>query len=250
MTLKPSRWRRGFTVSLVVGTLIACSGIRQDEFLCENAVAHLVQCCPGFNANAVNCQYDQGCLDTTYPEVDESQSECILGESCGSLRANSVCDRVGQLPFQEGLEDAGSTPAVCTTGPSVPVEGLPDATEDAGSVGPTNQCTGALDCPAGQVCCAVLEPSAALVCARAPCASGIQFCAGSSECPAGEICQTFENAATLLICAAPDASSGGPDDGATTDAASSDGDAQSRGDAGAAADAGLRDASAEAGPDE
>jgi hypothetical protein len=248
MTLKPSRWRRGFTVSLVVGTLIACSCIRQDEFLCENAVAHLVQCCPGFNANAVNCQYDQGCLETTYPEVDESQSECILGESCGALRANAVCDRVSQLPFHDGLEDAGTTPAVCT-GPSAPVEGLPGAMEDASPVGFTDRCASALDCPIGQVCCAILEPSAALVCASAPCPSGVQFCTTSSECQGGEICQTFENAPTLLICGAPDASSGVPDDGATTDAASSDGDARNPGDAGPVAD-GLAAASAEAGPDQ
>ncbi len=38
--MKSSSWSRGFTVSLVVGTLLACGTVREDEFICENAVSH------------------------------------------------------------------------------------------------------------------------------------------------------------------------------------------------------------------
>ena len=136
MTKKSSRWSSGFTVSLVVGVLLACGGVRQDEFLCENAVAHLQGCCRGFNASGVECHYDVGCLDTTYPELDETQSSCILAESCATLSATGVCDRVAALP-DEGLADGGTTPPVCAAAPTTDA-GQTDG-DDATEAEPTNR---------------------------------------------------------------------------------------------------------------
>ena len=238
MTKKSSRWSSGFTVSLVVGALLACGSIRQDEFLCENAVSHLQGCCPGFNASAVECHFDNGCLDTTYPELDETQSNCILGESCATLRAAGVCDRVAALP-DEGLVDGGSTPPVCAAGFAI------DAGQSPGEEGPTFECTSASDCADGKVCCGVVDgPNADLVCAAGPCASGIRICALSSECKPGDTCQRVTAGATLMLCALGDASSAAPSDGAAFDSTSNDGEAadvESVDEAGSASEGGPED---------
>ena len=242
MTKKSSRWSSGFTVSLVVAALLACGSIRQDEFLCENAVSHLQGCCPGFNAGAVECHFDNGCLETTYPELDETQSNCILGESCATLRAAGVCDRVAALP-DEGLVDSGSTPPVCAAAFAIDAGQSPG--DDAAEEGPTIECTSASDCTDARVCCGVVDgPNANLVCAAGPCASGIQICALSSECKPGDTCRGVTAGASLMLCAPGDASSAAPSDGAAFDSTSNDGEAadvESVDDAGSGPEAGPGD---------
>jgi hypothetical protein len=216
-SLPRSHWRRGFTVALVVGLLMACGDIRQDEFLCENAVGHLQQCCPGFSPDAVNCTYAPGCTTTVYPELDATQSDCIMGQSCGALRAAGVCDRAAALPLQQGLEDAGTSLTICTAATAVAV-----ATPDSGDDGSTGElgiaCLSASECPPGEVCCGVLDPQA-IACMPLPCPSGFQPCATSLECGSGRTCQKFTDASSTGICAALDASTDADDDGAATDAA-------------------------------
>ena len=95
------RWSSGFTVALFVGVILAC-GIREDEFACEDAVAHLQSCCPGFTANNIDCTYTEGQACETrsvYPEIDATQAACIRSESCASLREFGVCARVEALPL-------------------------------------------------------------------------------------------------------------------------------------------------------
>ena len=117
MKMTSSFWSPGFTLSLVVGTLLACGSIRQDEFICENAVSRLQECCPGFDAHAIVCTYDQGCVGgATYPELDSTQSDCILSDSCEVLRNSGVCGRVAALPA-EGLDEADSSAPVCARRP-------------------------------------------------------------------------------------------------------------------------------------
>jgi hypothetical protein len=92
------RWRRIVTVLLVVDATMACAGIRQDEYLCENAVSHLTQCCPGFPANQVDCTYvpAQGCESHEVdPQIGPSTAECILHKGCADLQAEGSCDDAG-----------------------------------------------------------------------------------------------------------------------------------------------------------
>lgn len=98
------RWRlpAGHTpvaLAVLVGIGLACTGIRQDEFLCENAVSHLLDCCQGFRASHLSCTYDdRGCGGTIYPELDVDQSNCILAESCAKLVSSGVCSRAIAAP--------------------------------------------------------------------------------------------------------------------------------------------------------
>src|ERR1700691_6241693 len=79
------RWSTGFTVGLFMGIVLACSGISQAEFECEDAVAHLQKCCQGLTASNINCIHNavSGCEDSysNNPDFDTVQSQCILNES-------------------------------------------------------------------------------------------------------------------------------------------------------------------------
>jgi hypothetical protein len=127
---KHHRWRRRFTVALFLAFAVplAC-GFGGDEFSCEDAVARLQSCCPGFDPTQVDCTFsasNQGCNSyPVYPELDEAQSTCIRNESCEALRNNGVCERAEKLPtpteWQDDAQltspDAGPvedlTPVVC-----------------------------------------------------------------------------------------------------------------------------------------
>lgn len=91
---------------------------RSSVFACEGAVAHLVDCCPRFDAKQIACTYDYEFTagacdspDTTswqYPAISDAQSRCILATSCEQLRKSGVCDRAQQLDPPRGY--SSSTP--------------------------------------------------------------------------------------------------------------------------------------------
>jgi hypothetical protein len=214
---KPFSWRRGFTLSLFVGVLLAC-GIRQDEFDCENAAAHLAECCPGFDAKAISCTYSDACT-TTYPALDPAQSDCIRQASCESLRAAGVCDRAAQLA-PGGTSTGMTSPSVC---PPAPVP-------DAGPIAPSPplveagiSCSSAQDCPRGVACCITQATPFVVECSATPCF--LQVCAASAECGAGRTCERVASLPQGMLCvrgdASPDASPDGPDEasGAGSDTA-------------------------------
>jgi hypothetical protein len=215
-SLPSSHWRRGFTVALVVGLVMACGDIRQDEFLCENAVAHLQRCCPDFTSSSIDCTYAPGCTSTVYPELDATQSDCIMSESCGALLASGVCDRVAALPFQQGLDAAGASPQICSAPTAVTVA-TPDSGDDGGTGGLGIACLSASDCLAGEVCCGVTGLQG-IACLPPPCASGFQPCATALECGPGRTCQQLSDASSVGICATLDASTDARADDAATDA--------------------------------
>jgi hypothetical protein len=199
LTMTPSHYSRGFTLSLFVAALLACT-VRHDEFDCENAVSHLSECCPGFIASSIDCTYAPGC-EPVYPELDVAQSDCIRGERCEVLRSTGVCDRAMGLHQPRGSASSGANVAVCPGlgRGSPPSLAVPDAAPDGtGAVG-TIACTSASKCAPGEVCCAIFGPLATQ-CEVAPCSTGIQLCTTSSECGAGNICVQASTSIALLIC--------------------------------------------------
>ncbi|HEX7601753.1 MAG TPA: hypothetical protein VF316_09115 [Polyangiaceae bacterium] len=81
----------GILAWLAVGVVAipptACT-VRSDEFLCEDAVAKLRGCCSSAAIDAIGCTYDaETCAPPVYPQLNETESRCIIGASCAQLRS-------------------------------------------------------------------------------------------------------------------------------------------------------------------
>src|SRR5687768_12438065 len=78
-------------VFLVLLSSFTCTSIREDDLKCEEAVAHLAECCPGFKAQTIDCDYTPGCYDT-YAQFDVPLSDCIVAFKCEEIRMNGLCE--------------------------------------------------------------------------------------------------------------------------------------------------------------
>jgi hypothetical protein len=67
-------------------------GLREDEVQCEEARAHLEECCPVYEGN-VACQFvDPGaCEAATYPDLDTDESRLMQSLSCNDVVARGLC---------------------------------------------------------------------------------------------------------------------------------------------------------------
>ena len=167
--MKSRKWSRGFTLSFFVGVLLAC-GVQEDEFECENAVAHLAGCCPNFVTTSIDCSTGDSCNG---PALTLDQSQCILGASCATIQSLGLCDRASS---------AASGIPIC---PESPDAGNAAAEPD---VAPPPGCWSAADCPAGHICCTYPTDFTFRGCAPA-CGKLTQLCQNSTECGPGLTCQ-------------------------------------------------------------
>ena len=108
-------WRIG-TALVTAGSLavvFACGGpLRQDELDCEEAVAVLEGCCPGFVGSLLECQYTSDCGGTRYPAIPEDQASCIRRESCDELKSTGVCQRAQEAREYGTTTSASSANAI------------------------------------------------------------------------------------------------------------------------------------------
>jgi hypothetical protein len=113
MTTRSRTWPGGFTAALLLGVILGCTGIREDELACEEAVAHLQDCCPGFYASSVDCTYEPGgCgVSPLYPEISTNQGWCIRSESCAELESTGVCARAIAMPPATTWSDTNTDPS-------------------------------------------------------------------------------------------------------------------------------------------
>lgn len=87
---------------------VAGNSFREDELECEQAIAHLVDCCPDFPAGSVQCVYDEGCGTVTETALSVAESRCIERKSCDDVRASGLCEKVKGLPSPKYQEDGGA----------------------------------------------------------------------------------------------------------------------------------------------
>jgi hypothetical protein len=220
MTRRPLSRLHGFTVSVIVGVGLAGGCIREDEFECENAVAHLQQCCAHFDAKAIECSYVTGC-GTYYPQISAAESRCIESKSCDALRATGVCAAADALPHRQSSDVQGGGASICQG--AHPLDAGQGASPDdagrggGGQPGGAITCTSASGCATGQVCCAVLV-NIGTVCDLPPCSSGLQLCASSTECDGGETCQSLMSFSIQVCLPVADASSDAARDSAPAQA--------------------------------
>ncbi len=92
--------------TLAVTRAASAAGVSDDPFRadvvdCEDAIAALVECCPGFDPSRVRCEYrretigscDASTTQTTTPALSPDESDCIRGARCADLQARGVCAR-------------------------------------------------------------------------------------------------------------------------------------------------------------
>jgi hypothetical protein len=86
-------WRRRPRLGLAVLLALAfCEvGFRQDELDCEQAVSHLVSCCPQRAPSEFDCSYSAGCGQATYPQLNIEQSQCLEGMDCTTIQSAGWC---------------------------------------------------------------------------------------------------------------------------------------------------------------
>lgn len=69
----------------------SAAGFREDEVQCEEAYAHLLECCDEYSSN-LRCFYSQpGCDGATYPDLDVAESRAVQRMSCSEIRASEYC---------------------------------------------------------------------------------------------------------------------------------------------------------------
>ena len=95
-------WGAALLAVLVGGAQPLAQGFREDEVQCEEMAAHLAECCDNVDANAIDCEYFEGCMSESYPSVTVDESRCIREKSCEQVREQGICERV--LARQAGDE--------------------------------------------------------------------------------------------------------------------------------------------------
>lgn len=99
---------------MLIASIFACSSstdtnnFREEVFYCEEALAQLESCCPGFNARAVTCYHyyheSTGCDGKTTsthedPAIGTREGQCILSRDCNALVTGRVCERAQVAKF-------------------------------------------------------------------------------------------------------------------------------------------------------
>lgn len=83
-------------------------GIREDEFACEEAAAHLDDCCPQVDTQSIDCDYWSGCGSTNPTLLTISESQCITDLDCDTLVESGICDELDRI-LDQGLESDPSS---------------------------------------------------------------------------------------------------------------------------------------------
>lgn len=99
--MKLSRDRVPIVAGLTALLTLTC-GIREDELRCEEAVAHLVDCCPGFDPKKVDCYFVSGGCDVAYPVLDIQESRCISAMRCEEVVSAGICSRAQTAQPDDG----------------------------------------------------------------------------------------------------------------------------------------------------
>jgi hypothetical protein len=60
-----------------------------DEFECEQAVAHLGECCPLLDLESIDC--DTGICNPA--DIDREESECIQELDCAAIASKGLCNQ-------------------------------------------------------------------------------------------------------------------------------------------------------------
>ena len=89
-------WSRLLFATVIVTLLLSgvgqpVAGFREDEVQCEEAAAHLRDCCDDFSSNLACYYSSNGCDSPVYPDLDIDESRHVQRMSCAEIRASDYC---------------------------------------------------------------------------------------------------------------------------------------------------------------
>lgn len=88
----PSRARLVVALALACLTPAVAGAFQKDEVFCEEAVAHLVACCPGLSPGTYSCDHlPAGCGPEVFPDLSLEVSQCLRKLSCEELQDGGWC---------------------------------------------------------------------------------------------------------------------------------------------------------------
>lgn len=72
---------------------VTCS-FRVDDLHCEEAAAHLTECCPELESYVLDCSGErQACESEPTITFTQQESDCLLERDCDTLARDRVCER-------------------------------------------------------------------------------------------------------------------------------------------------------------
>jgi len=88
-------WRRrliALPAALITLALLGgAEGIDKGELECEEAVQHLLDCCPDdAKVRTIACYVGRGC-ETKTADLPPAQARCLRDQSCDDLYASGAC---------------------------------------------------------------------------------------------------------------------------------------------------------------
>lgn len=139
--MRPMHLSLLFLTPLVVSSGLACDpgvddeNFREDVILCEDALSHVLACCPGLAPPQTACEYyfssstsSCGCSGTSgnststtrrTPVLSLTRSAALADGSCADISANDGCAALGAELAQENLEAWSTDCNGSTTGVSL-----------------------------------------------------------------------------------------------------------------------------------
>lgn len=95
-----SLWLGRTLLVFLLAPLVVGMGFDERTFECENAVAHLAECCSSFTAAASLCPQPFGCGGEPSLELSSAESACIKGKDCSDVRSRGLCSKAAALVEQ------------------------------------------------------------------------------------------------------------------------------------------------------
>lgn len=107
-TVRGGREKRrlgGAMIALLVGVVLSCGSLSEEEVTCEEAVSLLEDCCPKLDAQRFSCS--QSCSGDG--DFTERAISCIRERSCTQLQDRGICTgltRLANEPYPSRSTDA------------------------------------------------------------------------------------------------------------------------------------------------
>ncbi|MFO0741676.1 MAG: hypothetical protein U0270_37610 [Labilithrix sp.] len=142
----------GVLAGVGVAVMMACTTddheeddtqFRQDVIWCEEAVAHLEDCCGAtFDARQIECRHyyekDTGCGQTSITRIDPAytttETQCIRDQSCEAIRGSQICERALAAGKARTARYESNNASSSTTSGSLSTSGLTSSSSTSGVV--------------------------------------------------------------------------------------------------------------------